>query len=620
MIRTGQQQQQQHIYKSVPCISVLPADMVVPTYSRRYSSLPSLSALFYSAFGTSNIPAISLSTRCCSPLISRARRNNGFCTKHTNCHVCAMSLLTYGFTATAKERKKTPEPIKTSGKSWSTSNNSITYVQGSWPKTSLPPLPNTARLALSQHESKHKRRLSRSKVTIRRSPAPRRRPREVAQCVLPSPPSTSTSRPSTDNSPASVDSPPIQFTATLFPPLSNPPPQSRKLPPGVQRSSRRIQDITQAKQLSRLAVPHTRRNAGHNPRNSIGVTPISAYAGHSFSDDFNRPGLSLQPNMFPAPWEQEMALTPIEMDLGALEAIANLPETARPSRKQSMAQAASFKRRKSVFRGNSRKPVLAVELPGGSLMTVITPEQSAWQRAPYVPGRIRMESKTRTGRSPLTFIQESVAAELGADKEKDAAEEAIVDELLAFVESFGEDFQLQETDIDAFWLNQAVARFPKVRSGGLLSPLSTASTPVQSPLASDMPHRPLRPSKCDSHTLQEVLDMFGDLDEPEFIRGPLTPPSANFTRSSFTSEYSNSSLLSLSAPGVTYSLTPLKHPYGGSASSLHSTGQPSIAPSEFTSPQKVRQVKGKGASSPFKSQKGQKLSFKGLLRSAASIV
>jgi hypothetical protein len=255
--------------------------------------------------------------------------------------------------------------------------------------------------------------------------------------------------------------------------------------------------------------------------------------------------------MIPAPWEQEMALTPIEMDLGALEAIANLLETARPPRKQSMAQAASVKRTKSVFQGNPRKSVLPVELPGGSLMIVTTPEQSAWQRAPYVPGRIRMESKTKTGRSPLAIIQESVATEMCADKEKDATEEAIIDELLSFVESFGDDFQVQQTAIDVFWLDQAVARFPQVSSGGFLSPLSIASTLVQLPPAKNLPHRPRHPSKCDSNTLQKAWDMFGDLDELEFMRGPLTPPSINFKRSSFaSSEYSNNSLLSLSVPEV----------------------------------------------------------------------
>lgn len=334
---------------------------------------------------------------------------------------------------------------------------------------------------------------------------------------------------------------------------------------------------------------------------------MNAYAGH----DCNRPSLSLQTNVALAPWEQEMALTPIEMDLGALEVIASLPETACPARKQSVARASL---RKSVYRPGSRSSVVAVELPGGSLITVITPEQSAWQRAPYVPGAIRLEPKIRTERSPLAIIQEAVDAELGLDKEKVAAEQAIIDELVSFVGSFGDDFKVEETGIDAFWVDLPPPRSPVQNNWDFLSPLSIASTLVQSPPAAGA----LRLSKCGSNALEESFDRSGDLNEPEIIRDP---PSASLRRASFaSSNHSGSSrtIVSTQSSISTHSPPQTKHPYS-SAHSLQSLGYASfgvpMSAMSTSSPRKVRQVKGKGVTSS-----GQKTSFRGLIRSAASIV
>jgi hypothetical protein len=296
-----------------------------------------------------------------------------------------------------------------------------------------------------------------------------------------------------------------------------------------------------------------------------------------------------------------MALTPIEMDLGALEAIANLPETARPSRSQSFAMGTM--RKTIIRRGTTRsgKSGVTVELPSGSIMTVITPESSAWQRAPYIPGRVRLEPKNRRDRSPLAIIQETVDAELGRDTENIAAEKVIIDELVCFIDSFGDDFKVQETGFDAFWIGRPL-RPPTIQiSRALFSPLSVASTLVQSPPATGVP----RLSQRDSNGTQgNFLDQFGDLEEPDFIRDP---PSASFRRSSFASSHNSGSsrgLLSRLLP--THSSSPVQ--YG-----QHSPG---FSPgTRASSPRKVRRVKDKGASCT-----GQKISLRGLLRSAASIV
>jgi hypothetical protein len=302
-----------------------------------------------------------------------------------------------------------------------------------------------------------------------------------------------------------------------------------------------------------------------------------------------------------------MALTPIEMDLGALEAIASLAETERPTRKQSFAVGTL---RKTIIRKGttkSGKSGVTVELPGGSIMTVITPEQSAWQRAPYITGRIRFEPKTRIERSPLAIIQETVDTELGRDTNKIAAEHTIIDDLVRFIESFGDDFQVQEKGFDAFWTKQP-PRQSVQNSRALFSPLSVASTLVQSPRTLDVPRLSKRDSK---DAREEYIDRFDDLNEPKFSDDP---PSTRFRRFSFAlSHKSGSSRTKTPTPKLlpTHSSPPGKRQYGRPLE--RSPGFP--LGTSTSSPRKACQVKGMGSSS-----NGQKMSWRGLLRNAASIV
>ena len=511
------------------------------------------------------------------------------------CRSSAMSTsLNYGFTTT----RYVPE--RASAKS--TAKPPSRIFPGD---TILPPIPSTAPLSIPQLGDRRRETLScRSRVD------------NADQCLtaldhdvrappnksLPLPPIPSHTSPPTTIKTQSPD-PALRLTATLF---STPKVPSRSLyrsSRSLSRGSKRVQNILRDRRIHQLNVPHGQSGseAPSSRRNSISMTPISAYAGHAV----NKPPTSLQTNIAKSSWDREMALTPIEMDLGALEVIASLPETARPTRKHTVVKIPL--RKKSLFHPSSRSEVLAVELPGGSLLTVITPEQSAWQRAQYVPGSIRLESKAKTERSPLAIIQETVHTELGLDKERIAAEQAMVDELVNFIDSFGEEFCVHETGMDMFWVDRVAQRSSHVSARALSPSVSIAPALAQT---EPIP-RPPRLTRKDSSTAGIPLDLFGDLEECEFIRGA-SP--AVLKRASFaSSDYSGSSRTTFSTPIPTgvHSPGPSKCPYGTSPSSgLH------IPMTSKPNRRKVRQVKGKGASS----SNGQKISLRGLLRSAASIV
>lgn len=525
------------------------------------------------------------------PLLSRtrSRREDGYCTKHTKCEVCAMStLLNYGFTANPKTAKRTASQPEKSIESTKSASGTAQAAPVRYLRTSLPPIPRTAPISIPQLERPTSKRLSSPVVEgdSRNSiSAPKVRPR--------SPPLPKLPTESEPEKPADVGAgSPIEFTATLFPPPKTSVPTLKKPSQGLHRSSRRIQSILQNKHISQLAVPSAQPSTSRSmKRSSIGATPISAYAGPHKS----KPALALQTHVAP-PWEKEMALTPIEMDLGALEVIASLPETARPARKKTGAKPSL---RRSVFHPGSRKSVVAVELPGGSLMTVITPEQSAWQRAPFISGAIKLPPRVRPDRSPLAIIQDTVDSEDRIDQEKIATEQAILDELVDFVESFGEDYRVKETGLDQFWLKQSGRDYS--------SPLSIASTLVEPRLSLD-----------DSKSPRKSVDTAMLLREPNKLHDL---PSVSMKRASYASSHqSNSSQTMVATPNssVTHSPPPAKYPYGSPPAQLspgHSALGTPMSASFPSSPRKVRQVKGKGSSSG-----GQKMSIRDLIRSAASIV
>jgi hypothetical protein len=396
---------------------------------------------------------------------------------------------------------------------------------------------------------------------------------------------------------------PLMFTATLFHPPVSCTSLSWRPSQGLQDSSNGVQQILKAKRVRCLSINTDGLSApSHASRQPISVIPAYAYG----AQDIPGPELSLQTNV--APWEQDMALTPIEMDLGALEFIANLPESAHPSRNKSVVKALS---RKLTYHGSLRNSIVPVELSGGSLMTVIAPEQSAWQRAYYVPGEIRIETKAKQERLPLEIIQETVNAELGLDKETRMVEQAMLDELVSFIESFGDEFVVEDTGIDAFWLDSPSVPPLKPNKGYLSPPLSHTSTLIASPPATSVPRLSLQDQKVP----RSSFDASGDVHEDEFIR---ELPLMSLKRASLaSSQHSGSSRTMMSTPNslTTYSPPPKTHPYRA-PSPMQSPGTSNLGTPVFTmSPRKVRQIKGKGPTSG-----GRRISLRGLIRSAASIV
>lgn len=166
-------------------------------------------------------------------------------------------------------------------------------------------------------------------------------------------------------------------------------------------------------------------------------------------DDLPRPKLSLATNL--RLQENEFRLTPIEVDLGVLAAIASVPDSRHPARKLSSVQ--DHMPSASAQDPTGRKPsVSTFELPSGSIINVITPEQSAWQRTIYLPGTIRIEgrlsNRISSVLSPLNmFIERYEQSPSTQD-----SEESVMSEISEFFEEFGTGFQSNNlsTGLDAF--------------------------------------------------------------------------------------------------------------------------------------------------------------------------
>lgn len=234
-------------------------------------------------------------------------------------------------------------------------------------------------------------------------------------------------------------------------------------------------------------------------------------------------------------------------------------------------------------------------------MTVITPEQSAWQRSPYIPAGIRLEAKAKTERSTLAIIQETMDAEAGLDKERVAAEQAIVDELVSFVDSFGDDFWVEETGLDSFWEERQQDKWSlSLFDRPLLSPLSMTSTLVQSPPPTGVPRRR---SRYESKGYEEPsgIDLHDLITKPSF--DDLRRDTYAVSEHSGSCETLTSASPQFAPPAVQQiSSSPLPSP------GLLEAGGP------VQSPKKAKQARGKGGASA-----GQKVSLRDLIRNAVSM-
>jgi hypothetical protein len=143
-------------------------------------------------------------------------------------------------------------------------------------------------------------------------------------------------------------------------------------------------------------------------------------------------------------WSQssspECPLTPVEMDLGALAMIAALPDpvTGTPS----------------------------VKLKSGALMAILTPEQTCWQRASYLPGPIRLESSflpaSASALTDIDLLQNPISFGHG----RTASDDAVLDDIVDFFISFG----LLDLEPPAW--------SPETPKPSLLTPLVSSTAPA----------------------------------------------------------------------------------------------------------------------------------------------
>lgn len=318
-----------------------------------------------------------------------------------------------------------------------------------------------------------------------------------------------------------------------------------------------------------------------------------------------------------------LSLTPIEMDLGALEVIASLPDTS--PRKEMLKRSAT----RAATKPRSKNHALTIGLPNGASMTVITPEESAWQRALYLPGRIIMTPKRRIGSSPLTVIQETVIAELGLDTEKTAAENAIIDDLVSFIEDFGQEFRLQmpyQSSTAAIDIGPA----PRDRPSTHESPRGVSTGTNWFRLSEPTT---IAPRNWNSSTLHnEPGDYFhplGDNIDFDTLLGPSMfdneyPRQRRGSMASTLTSGSFGTMLSHTPDAKQpHSFTPMRPSFAARTTSYTSSIQSPMSGMYSSkgiksppAPRKIREVKkAKGAGA-----KGQRISLRSLWKSAASIV
>lgn len=136
----------------------------------------------------------------------------------------------------------------------------------------------------------------------------------------------------------------------------------------------------------------------------------------------------------------ECPLTPIEMDLGALAMIAALPDpiTGTPS----------------------------VKLKSGALLAILTPEQTCWQRASYLPGPIRLESSFLPASASALTDMDVLQNPISFGHSRTASDDVALDDIVDFFISFG----LHDLELPAW--------SPETPKPNLLTPFASSTAPV----------------------------------------------------------------------------------------------------------------------------------------------
>ncbi|KAK7533651.1 hypothetical protein IWX49DRAFT_556973 [Phyllosticta citricarpa] len=190
----------------------------------------------------------------------------------------------------------------------------------------------------------------------------------------------------------------------------------------------------------------------------------------------------------------DFPITPIALDLGALSVIADFdelspttpraqnPRTAIPRARASHSSLNKARRRAAQSSRSSSVSATSIRLRSGSVVTVIPPEQTAWQRTVYVAGPIRLNKFQRKatanaddleaaakskvdglwprapskpdGIASLDAFQDALdSLDPKATFERRASDECALDDLVQYFADWGiPTTECEKDTIDSFWL------------------------------------------------------------------------------------------------------------------------------------------------------------------------
>ncbi|KAF1989672.1 hypothetical protein K402DRAFT_401777 [Aulographum hederae CBS 113979] len=213
-------------------------------------------------------------------------------------------------------------------------------------------------------------------------------------------------------------------------------------------------------------------------------------------------------------------LTPIANDLASLAVMAEVPTSGLsiPDKDQ----------RAAVAR--------ALRLRSGSVLTVIPPERTAWQRSMYIPGPIRIQ-QPYTQPAALNFSMGGVDVfgneiePTGTLSPRRTSEDSTIDDLVGYFDSFG--FAPISCEHDLFWLGdeeRTQRRYPQLSRFSGMSFASGSPRSSKHPLGigSRPPTRPLPPSPSPPMPPPKVERVGTGIRAPRQGRGmtTTTPPVA----------------------------------------------------------------------------------------------
>ncbi|KAI9694616.1 MAG: hypothetical protein M1822_000232 [Bathelium mastoideum] len=128
--------------------------------------------------------------------------------------------------------------------------------------------------------------------------------------------------------------------------------------------------------------------------------------------------------------------------------------------------------------------VTALPLRSGSVVTVIRPEQTAWQRSIYIQGPIKLPSPNVIARrgSVASMYAFQDAIERDGDQSsafsRNPAEEEILDDTVDFFESLGFRPDFQELDLSSIRYEEPFTPEPELEDGAKQERLGTAALPA----------------------------------------------------------------------------------------------------------------------------------------------